>query len=125
MKNKLFQVAIDNVRELTIRINSEKTDFNTPANKWCKIVPDSDFSPWVKNIGENEHLIYFPEDSIEYTHKAENFSKKATIKSGSILEKNSGKVYNEGDTFLIHPNTEVCPVSVGGEAFAIVDYVKG
>jgi hypothetical protein len=125
MKNKLFQIAMDNVRDLTIRINSEKTDFNTPTNKWCKIVPDSDFSPLVKNTRENEHIIYFPENSIEYTHKAENFSKKATIKSGTILENNSGRIYNKGDEFLIPPNTEVCPVSVGGEAFAIVEYVKG
>ena len=125
MGNKLFQIAIQNVKELTIRINSENTPYSKPTNKWCKIVPDSDYSPLVKAITETKHLIYFPENSVEYTHKADGFVKVATIESGTILEKNTGNVYNEGQTFKIPANTEVCPVSLGGECFATVEYVEG
>ena len=125
MKNELFQIAMDNVRELTIRINSDKTKYTKPNSLWCKIIPDSTNSPLVKSISEYKHLIYFPENSEPYNHIAENFAKEAIIKSGTILEKHSGRIYNEGDKFVIPANTEVCPVSVGGEAFAMVKLVEG
>ena len=77
----------------------------------------------VRQLCENKHLIYFPCGSAEYQHKAENFSKIAEIESGTILEKISGNIYKQGDKFTIPANTEICPVSVGGDAFAVVEMV--
>lgn len=119
MKNDIFDLAMKSVDELTLRINSIDRNINSGPT-WCKIVPDSKCSPMVKSISDYKHLIYFPNNSTEYHHKAENFSKVATIESGTILEKVSGKTYVKGDTFTIEAGTDICPVSVGGEAFATV-----
>ena len=124
MKSDIFDLAFQSVKELTVRINGDNCELNRGPS-WCKIVPDSKNSPWVKSISEFKHLIYFPENSAEYHHKAENFSKSATIESGTVLEKVSGKVYVKGDKFIIPKGTDICPVSVDGEAFATVVVVVG
>lgn len=120
-KDPLFNIAKSKVNDLTLRINGKYEKHQLNLNTWCKIIPESDFSPWVLQE-ENNHVIYFPENSEPYTHEAIGFDKFCCIKSGVILEKISGKTYKKGERFTVPANTPVCPVSVGGEAFAVVTY---
>ena len=116
-----FDIAKKKVSDLTLKINGQSTPHNLILDSWCKIVPESENSPWVLQK-DGKHIIFFPKNSEPYKHEAINFEKYCQVKSGTILEKLSGKIFNEGDKFTIPENTPVCPVSVNGEAFVIVEH---
>lgn len=123
-RDPIFCAAKDKVNQLLLRINGQLENYSLDPNKWCRIVPNSDFSPAVLQIKEGMHLIFFPEDSAPYTHKAEGFDKQCHVRSGKIKDLISGKIFQTGDKFIIPANTEIRPVSLHGDAFAVVTYVE-
>lgn len=120
-KDPLFAFALSKVK--SIRDGIESTEGIKPylqQNKFLRIIEGESKSPLIMGMGENQHLIYYPENSIPYLHSYTNQYKNVEILHGEVWDKLTGKKYVKGDKFKILPGQEVQPYTLANEAYVRV-----
>ena len=107
--NVLFNAARQKVNSLSSHINDGEMGISLDKNKWLSIIPNDPKSPMIMGMGENKHLIYYPEFSTPYLHQYEKSIKFVEVLSGVVFDKVTGKKYSSGAKIKIYPNSKIEP----------------
>ena len=119
-KNTIFEIAKQKLQAIKENIQSEVIPMNLEKNKWFKVLPNEAKSPLIMKISEDSHLIYYPANSVPYTHAIESKCKFVDILSGQVFDELSGKRYITGQRFKIFPGDQLRPYTGDSEAYVKV-----
>ena len=119
-RNIIFEAARAKINELVDIIGAGLEGIALDQNKWHRIIPNDPQSPMIMGLGENKHLIYYPENSTPYSHNYENSIKFVEVLSGTIYDKKTGESWKQGDKRKIYPEDMVEPYTTDSEAYVRV-----
>jgi hypothetical protein len=114
-------------QKIKIRIEDREEDWLIESNVWQEIVPGDPNSPKIMGLSDNSSLIYYPKFSTPYRHNLTEKCKFATILSGCIHDKVSGKSFspkreNDGKPYCIKisPTDNFKPYTKGCDCYVLV-----
>jgi len=121
-KDKIFEAAVKKISSLNEYVTSDKS--KVMQNKWFRIVEDDPKSPMLMGMSENEHLIYYPENSTAYKHHYETSIKEVEILSGIVYDKFTNKSFKTGDRLTLGPGDEIQPYTQELPAYVKVEVTQ-